>query len=277
MTVLVSSRARTHAFSVLVLGGPSPPVGSERCNCHRTFRLEGSGFPANALSPTFRLHLSGRTRNRQHYNGPAYLKELAYARVGFQRAHIKVDLPDEKMQRLSVHDDTTGEVRSYVTGPTQTAAFCAAGRGPSSGFTAVDLATGAVVWLKDSWTINHSFLRKESDVYRLLMKSGTVHIAPMIVGGDVASQKTQSDEYIKAPWACCTPRRLQPRSSQNCAWCHRQASQNVQIHPGTCHDDARRRRSTLDGILQARHHSWRDQRRKHPSNDGHGILIDWDL
>ncbi|KAI0689503.1 hypothetical protein BC835DRAFT_1282811, partial [Cytidiella melzeri] len=53
------------------------------------------------------------------------------------------------------------------------------------GYVAVSKEDRAVLFLKDTWRVNHPLLKTESEVYRLLESYGVPHVPRMICGGDV--------------------------------------------------------------------------------------------
>ncbi|KAI0315902.1 kinase-like domain-containing protein, partial [Amylostereum chailletii] len=107
------------------------------------------------------------------------------------------------MQKFHVRDEVTGAERAYVAGVPTRFSPNVVSKG-THGYLAADLDDGSLVWIKDSWRLNKSYVRKEADVYRLLMEAEVPHVASMVCGGDVDAQETQSQNFVKAPWACET-------------------------------------------------------------------------
>ncbi|KAI0319063.1 hypothetical protein OF83DRAFT_863189 [Amylostereum chailletii] len=200
--------------------------------------------------------------------------DLLFAREHLRRAGVKSS--DGAPLRMTVTDEVTGQQDSYVCHSARPLSDYLAGRA-TVGFVAVRLSDGAVVWIKDSWRVDKPPMQKESDTYRRLMDANIPHIAQMLAGGDVEGQKTRTDEYIKARWACAS--------------CSVLPHIHHRIVLGTVGRSLRRFRSTFEMVtavrdaLEAHGQAFSKLKLLHgdisPGNiliteDGHGILIDWE-
>ncbi|KAI0308820.1 hypothetical protein OF83DRAFT_155608, partial [Amylostereum chailletii] len=76
-------------------------------------------------------------------------EEVVRAQAIFERSSVD-PCPDNVLRKFAVTDDVTGDTRYLVAGRPQVFGRSLAGRA-TSGYVAVDLQDGTLVWLKDSW------------------------------------------------------------------------------------------------------------------------------
>ncbi|KAI0682853.1 hypothetical protein BC835DRAFT_1524433 [Cytidiella melzeri] len=68
------------------------------------------------------------------------------------------------------------------------------------GYVAVSQEDHAVLFLKDTWRVNHALLQVESAVYRLLEKYGVPHVPRVICGGDVKGSDGKAQTTRCVEW-----------------------------------------------------------------------------
>ncbi|KAI0315900.1 hypothetical protein OF83DRAFT_1047161, partial [Amylostereum chailletii] len=195
---------RTFVFSVIILKDKARLIRADRSGAVVTelFTWTGEDSPLAVFLRRFNS-MSRADRGLDPTVTLPSPEEIRIARDAFEREDIDADYPDFRMQKYHVRDEVTGVEHVYVAGVPRSCAPNVAGRG-TSGYMAVDLDGGSLVWIKDSWRLNKSYVRKEADVYRMLMEADIPHISPMVCGGDVDDQQTQSHNFVKVPWACGT-------------------------------------------------------------------------
>ncbi|KAI0689065.1 hypothetical protein BC835DRAFT_1370652 [Cytidiella melzeri] len=79
-------------------------------------------------------------------------------------------------------------------------ASSAIGRG-TRGYVAVDKQTEEVLFLKDTWRVNHPLMKTESEVYRILEVYRVPHVPRIICGGDVKDSNGKTQVTISVAWA----------------------------------------------------------------------------
>ncbi|KAI0683687.1 hypothetical protein BC835DRAFT_1423088 [Cytidiella melzeri] len=79
-------------------------------------------------------------------------------------------------------------------------ATSAIGRG-TRGYVAVDKQTKEVLFLKDTWRVNHPLMKTESEVYRILEVYRVPHVPRIICGGDVKDSNGKTQVTISVAWA----------------------------------------------------------------------------
>lgn len=74
----------------------------------------------------------------------------------------------------------------------------------TQGYLAVETRDSQILFLKDSWRVDHPLVKTESELYRILERYGVPHIPRLICGGDVKGpgsgdsvQKTKCVQWIK--------------------------------------------------------------------------------
>ncbi|KAI0318553.1 hypothetical protein OF83DRAFT_1115418 [Amylostereum chailletii] len=195
-------RARTFVFSVIILKDQARLIRADRSGAVVTELFPWTGEESPLV--VFLRRFSAMSRAERGFDPTVTLpspEEIRIARDAFKREDVDADYPDFRMQKFHVRDEVTDLERVYIAGVPRSCAPNVAGRG-TNGYMAVDLDGGSLVWIKDSWRLNKSYVRKEADVYRKLMEAEIPRISPMVCGGDVDDQQTQSHNFVKAPWAC---------------------------------------------------------------------------
>ncbi|KAI0318558.1 hypothetical protein OF83DRAFT_1056689, partial [Amylostereum chailletii] len=197
-------RARTFIFSVIILNDKARLIRADRSGAVVTQLFTWTG--ENSPLVEFLRRFNSMSRAERGFDPTVTLpssEEIRTARDAFEREDVDADYADFRMQKFRVRDEVTGVERAYVAGVPRTYAPNVVGRG-TTGYIAADLDDGSLVWIKDSWRLNRSYVRKEADIYRLLMEADIPHISPMVCGGDVEGQETHSQDFVKASWACET-------------------------------------------------------------------------
>ncbi|KAI0318554.1 hypothetical protein OF83DRAFT_1115420 [Amylostereum chailletii] len=201
---MFKSRSRTFVFAVIVLNDKARLIRADRSGAVVTELFTWAG--AHSPLVVFLRRFNAMSREERGFDPTVTLpspKEIRIAREAFAKEDVDADYPDSMMQKFRVCDEVTGVEHAYVAGGPATYAPNVVSRG-SQGYIAVDLDSGLLVWIKDSWRLNQSYIRKEADVYRMFRGAGVPHVASMVCGGDVDDQETQVQDFVKAPWACET-------------------------------------------------------------------------
>ncbi|KAI0043611.1 hypothetical protein FA95DRAFT_370232 [Auriscalpium vulgare] len=184
-----ASQFRTWSFSVFLSDRPARLVRWERGGVFVTESFEWRSNPLFAEFLWRFNHMTSTQRGRDPTVTVPSTDEAAKARdVLTASSHFPDGVP-ATLHRFLVRDEVEG------------------GRA-TAGYIALDVQTGACVYLKESWRLVSPDLEKEGNVYRLLHEKGVPHIAPLVCAGDVLSdgrpQCTTAHTYKTARWACKT-------------------------------------------------------------------------
>jgi hypothetical protein len=115
---------------------------------------------------------------------------------------------DASLLKFHVHE---GDSVKYFIGSARPFKSCASPTGRATRmFEVVDLESGTLMCLKDTWRINHSGIDKEGDIYRSLQAAEVSHIPDFVCGDDIPGQRTRTQDFTSDayPWARHLPRRL---------------------------------------------------------------------
>ncbi|ETW82699.1 hypothetical protein HETIRDRAFT_382749 [Heterobasidion irregulare TC 32-1] len=123
---------------------------------------------------------------------------------------------DDSFRKFCVVDDDPGikegeaRVRFFVASVPQWQSGSPVGRG-TKGYEALDLETGELVYLKDTWRYEADRMKKEGDTYRKLAANGVSHIPRVACAGDVEGQRTRTHDFTDEDWCCGEPEVRQHR------------------------------------------------------------------
>ncbi|KAI0315901.1 hypothetical protein OF83DRAFT_307696 [Amylostereum chailletii] len=201
---MFNSRSRTFVFSAIILNDKARLIRADRSGAVVTELFTWTG--AHSPLVVFLRRFNAMSREERGFDPTVTLpspKEILITREAFAREGVDADYPDLMMQKFRVCNEVTGVEHAYVAGVPATYAPNVVSRG-TQGYIAAGLDGGSLVWIKDSWRLNQSYIRKEADVYRMFRGAGVPHVASMVCGGDVDDQETQVQDFVKAPWACET-------------------------------------------------------------------------
>ncbi|KAI0319061.1 hypothetical protein OF83DRAFT_1241157 [Amylostereum chailletii] len=195
-------QSRIFAFSVVLFDKWARLVRWDRSGAVVTERFIWSGTEG-PLAEFFRRFDDMSEEERGH--DPTVSKpsdeQINVARAAFAKSDATDISPEEPLRLFTVADDVTGEERLYVVADSQWHSRSLAGRA-TFGYVAVDVSTGSVVYLKDTWRIDEPGMQKEGDVYRRLWEHGVPYIAPILCAGDVVGQTSRTQEFSSAEWVC---------------------------------------------------------------------------
>ncbi|KAI0315903.1 hypothetical protein OF83DRAFT_1293074 [Amylostereum chailletii] len=197
-------RARIFVFSVIILKNKARLIRTDRSGAVVTELFTWT--EANSPLVIFLRRFNAMSREDRGFDPtvtPPSPEEIRIARNAFVREDIDADYPDFRMQKFHVHDEVTGAERTYVAGVPMHYSPNVVSKG-THGYIAADLDDGSLVWIKDSWRLNKAHVRKEADVYRMLVKAEIPHVSSMLYGGDVEGQESCNQNFVDAPWACET-------------------------------------------------------------------------
>ncbi|KAI0318710.1 kinase-like domain-containing protein [Amylostereum chailletii] len=145
-------------------------------------------------------HLSDDQRGRDTTVSYPSEDEATLARVAFAASKHYTIPNNVPLRKVTVRDDVSKEETSYAISTPQTSNDRLVG--PCFGYLAVDLRDGSLVWMKDVWRQDSPSFWKEGDVYRRLHQSKVPHIPPLRSAGDVGSHVTRCQEFVHSSWNC---------------------------------------------------------------------------
>jgi hypothetical protein len=126
--------------------------------------------------------------------------------------------PDTFIEYL-VNDTMTGRTRRFVGAPPTQLVLSLQGRA-SRGAPVLDVETGAVCYLKDTWRINSNKQPAEGDTYECLRKANVAHIAKVVAHGDVITDEStaqcNASDYLRTNCHVTQSDRI---SRSNETWC----------------------------------------------------------
>ena len=117
---------------------------------------------------------------------------------------------DDSFRKFCVVDDDPdlkkgkSRERFFVASVPQWQSGSPVGRG-TRGYEALDLETGELVYLKDTWRYEADRMKKEGDTYRKLAANGVSHIPRLACAGDVGGQRTRTHDFTDEDWCCGEP------------------------------------------------------------------------
>ncbi|KAI0318714.1 hypothetical protein OF83DRAFT_920050 [Amylostereum chailletii] len=204
-------------------------------------------------------------------------EEIASARAAFTRSPYISILPETPLYKVSVLDDASSEESFYIVADPQVSNDRVFGSA-SRGYIAFDLSSGVLVWLKDVWRIDHPSFFKEGDVYRKLEQKDIPYVAPLCCAGDVPSQGTRTQEFSRAPWTCAPTTSIGRK--------HYRVVLGVVGRPLSSFTSTRELCTSIRDAIEAHGKAYTELNILHGdisagniliTDDGHGLLIDWDL
>ncbi|KAI0319060.1 hypothetical protein OF83DRAFT_1112345 [Amylostereum chailletii] len=195
-------QSRMFAFAVLLVDGWARLIRWDRSGAIVTERFAWTG--ASSPLAEFLRRFDGLSPEQRGHDPTVSVptqEAAAAAREAFSASPLADVSPDDPLRAFAVRDDVTNEDHAYIVAPPQWYSRTLAGRA-TFGYIAFDPSTQTLVYLKDTWRIAEAGLQKEGDVYRRLHEQGVLHIAPMLCAGDVDGQRTLTQDFVEEPWAC---------------------------------------------------------------------------
>ncbi|KAI0311259.1 hypothetical protein OF83DRAFT_1177768 [Amylostereum chailletii] len=195
-------QSRSFVFSVVLMEDSARLIRWDRSGAIVTERFVWTN-PTDPLADFLGRfdRLSPEQRGHDPTSCTPTQEEATMARAAFAGSPSADVSPDEPLRKLTVRDDTTNKLHSFIVGSPQWCSRSLAGRA-TSGYVAFDIKTKYLVYLKDTWRIVGPGMQKEGDIYRRLHAKGVTHIAPMRCAGDVEGQRTRTQDFVSELWAC---------------------------------------------------------------------------
>ncbi|KAK0222210.1 hypothetical protein IW262DRAFT_1553092 [Armillaria fumosa] len=195
---LYASQRRSHLYSVLI---------GQRCA--RFFRWDrGTVLVSRSFPYRQQPHLLIAFLSR--------IAELSPTEMGYDDTTALASAEEETLARGALRDyldpflpcqffrihvpDTLGPGCDVIIGPPIAEASTVVGR-CTTGFSAYNMATRQVEFLKDSWR-DETMHGKESEFLRTLNENGVRYVPTLTCGGDVPGHVTTNHVYAKALWNC---------------------------------------------------------------------------
>ncbi|KAA1467096.1 hypothetical protein DENSPDRAFT_227079 [Dentipellis sp. KUC8613] len=213
-------------------------------------------------------HLSPEERGMDTSVSPATAEETAMA------VEAEIAAKGDPVHKMHVKNDADKVDHYYlVSRPTEyNIGVC--GRS-TRGYIAIDMEKKDRVWLKDSWRIDTPEMPKEFQIYEKLHAAHVSNIPKCRCGGDIGEQKTRTHEFQDSTWRC-GKHRIMPHHH------YRLALQVIVGRPLYKYKSTKELCTViLDALIaySLAHILHRDVSGGNIliTEDGRGVLIDWDL
>lgn len=204
--------------------------------------------------------------------------EVAMAQGGTEKDILKPPYSsDETFQKFRVVDDGPNpKEHFFVASSPQWCTNSPTGRG-TKGYEALDVDTGKVVYLKDSWRYIAEGYEKEGDTYRHLIDSKVERIPRLVCASDVEGHETRTHEFLGKRWCCRT-------SAVKHHGHHRLVLADLG-RPLSQYISTKELSQVMSDAIEAHQQAY-DAKVLHQdisggniliTNEGRGLLIDWDL
>ncbi|KAI0314641.1 hypothetical protein OF83DRAFT_1285421 [Amylostereum chailletii] len=123
--------------------------------------------------------------------------EITQAREIFETCETVKIPPEDPLLKFFVFDDKTQTRHSFIASSAQVYSRSVVGRS-TFGYVAADLLRHKVVYLKDCWRVNLPDIPKEGSVYRRLNEAKINHIPTLLCSGDVLKDMEDDDFSLDA-------------------------------------------------------------------------------
>ncbi|TFY59276.1 hypothetical protein EVG20_g7849 [Dentipellis fragilis] len=229
--------------------------------------------PAPLLEFFWRFnHLSPEQRGMDPSVSPATAEEVAMA------VEAKIAAEGDPVHKMHIKNDADKVDHYYLVSRPTAYSIGVCGRS-TRGYIAMDMETKGRVWLKDSWRIDTPEMPKEFKIYEKLREKKVSNVPKCHCGGDIGKQKTRTHEFQDSTWRC-GKHRIMPHHH------YRLALEVIVGHP------LHKYKSTkelcvviLDALIAlGEAYSLADILHRDVSGgniliteEGRGVLIDWDL
>ncbi|KAH7890331.1 hypothetical protein F5I97DRAFT_1963927 [Phlebopus sp. FC_14] len=192
----LGSQFRNFAFSVLIMGNQARFMRWERTGVVVSRRFNYIENPSLLADFFWRFsHLSPDQRGIDRF------------------VNLEPSLPPEEKERileaLQLNEGTplfefkvpnSEETRSFFGPRPPCPPFSLIGRSTRA-LPVYDLLEKQCVYLKDTWRINVNDIKPEGEVYAALHKANVPHIAPLVCAGDL-EYETMTQDLVWADWSC---------------------------------------------------------------------------
>ncbi|TFY74279.1 hypothetical protein EWM64_g9734 [Hericium alpestre] len=210
LSTQLSAQFRSYSFSILLFPNAYRFIRWDRAGAvvtrHRSLGRDGQ-YLAEFL---WRFnHMSPEQRGWDTTVCAPNRTEAALARTFFEsndvRQHLAsiggdTDVSLTTLHKFHVHDEHTNADHYFVAPPALWSSLAPTGRS-TSGYLAYDLQEHRLVYLKDTWRADVPDIQPEGVTYRLLHMHEVPYIAGLVCSGDVADQRTRTQEFKAKPWA----------------------------------------------------------------------------
>ncbi|KAH7921106.1 hypothetical protein BV22DRAFT_1198444 [Leucogyrophana mollusca] len=277
----LGSQFRTFAFSVFICGKYARLLRWDRAGVTVTRRFDYTAQPELLLGFFWRF----RNAKPEHRGIDLSVTPASDAECKLARRALLLR-PDAECFRYEVpEDDHSKQVREpyvYVGPRPPFPSFSLIGRATRT-LPVYDPLKNNVVYLKDTWRIDHPEIGKEGDIYHQLHHHHVPHVAPFERGNDVRGgvHRTVTQVLAEEPWVCG------PRTSSLTAHIHYRMALGVVGRELTTFKSTCELVTALADAVEAHKHAYEDAGILHRDisvgniilkNDGTGgLLIDWDL
>ncbi|KAI0066746.1 hypothetical protein BV25DRAFT_1820814 [Artomyces pyxidatus] len=200
-----SSQFRCFTFSVCLIGTDMARlIRWDRTGAVVTERFHWRGRSTALVEFLWRYeHLSAEERGHDTTVTEASEDEVDEALPVLEESGHWPDGVPLPLHKILVHDDETGHDHEFIAPSAVSASMALTGRA-SAGYIAYDLEKKVCVYVKDTWRIDMDGMEKEGSIYHRLHKHDVPHIPHLVCSGDVGDQKTRTQDYVNAAWACWT-------------------------------------------------------------------------
>ncbi|KAA1467113.1 hypothetical protein DENSPDRAFT_832091 [Dentipellis sp. KUC8613] len=265
---------RQFCFSISILDGNMARfIRWDRGGAIVTERFNFVENPEPLLEFLWRFnHLSPEQRGMDTSVSPATAEETAMA------VEAKIAAEGDPVHKMHVKNDADKVDHYYLVSRPTEYSIGVCGRS-TRGYIAMDMEKKDRVWLKDSWRIDTPEMPKEFQVYEKLHAAHVSNIPECRCGGDIGEQKTRTHTFQDSTWRC-GKHRVMPHHH------YRLALQVIVGRPLYKYKSTKELCTVILDALIALGEAYSLAHILHRdvsggnvliTEDGKGVLIDWDL
>ncbi|ETW82607.1 hypothetical protein HETIRDRAFT_314935 [Heterobasidion irregulare TC 32-1] len=288
----LGAQCRTFLFSIIFIDNFVRFIRWDRAGAIVTERVNWKDDPSRLAMFLWRFsHSSDSARGHDTTVSIPTSDEITCAKVALKQYALEVTMAqggsesdilkapfssDDSFRKFRVLDDEDRREHFFVASHPEWYTNSPTGRG-TKGYVAYDIATGKVVYLKDSWRYVAEGYKKEGETYRDLLKANVQRIPRLLCSSDIDGQETRTHQFYGEPWC-----------SRVSAVKHHQHHRLVLRDLGRPLRQYNSTKELSQVILDSieAHQQAYDAGVLHQdisggniliTNDGRGLLIDWDL